>query len=37
MASEMAEFTKNQIKSQAATAMLAHANQVPHNVLRLLN
>lgn len=36
MASEMAEFTKNQIKSQAATAMLAQANQVPHNVLRLL-
>jgi flagellin len=37
MASEMAEFTKNQIKSQAAMAMLSQANQVPQNVLRLLN
>ena len=36
MASEMAEYTKNQIMSQAATAMLAQANQVPPNVLRLL-
>lgn len=36
MASEMAEYTKRQIMSQAATAMLAQANQVPPNVLRLL-
>lgn len=36
MAKEMATFTKNQIKSQAATAMLAQANQLPQNVLSLL-
>jgi len=36
MAKEMAEFTKNQIKAQSATAMLAQANQSPTNVLRLL-
>jgi flagellin len=36
MAKEMASFTKNQIKSQAATAMLAQANQLPQNVLSLL-
>ncbi len=36
MAAEMAEFTKHQIMSQSATAMLAQANQVPPNVLRLL-
>lgn len=36
MAKEMANFTKSQIKSQAATAMLAQANQLPQNVLRLL-
>ncbi len=36
MASEMAEFTKHQIMSQSATAMLAQANQIPPNVLRLL-
>ncbi len=36
MAKEMASFTKNQIMSQAATAMLAQANQLPQNVLSLL-
>lgn len=36
MAKEMAEYTKNQIMSQSATAMLAQANQVPQNVLTLL-
>jgi len=36
MAAEMATFTRNQIMSQSATAMLAQANQVPQNVLRLL-
>jgi len=36
MASEMSEFTKYQIMTQAATAMLAQANQTPNNVLSLL-
>ena len=36
MAKEMAEFTRNQIMSESATAMLAQANQLPVNVLRLL-
>jgi flagellin len=36
MASEMTSFTKNQILSQAGTAMLAQANQVPQGVLSLL-
>ena len=36
MASEMSEFTRNQIMTQAATAMLAQANQSPNNVLALL-
>lgn len=36
MAKEMATFTKNQIMSQSATAMLAQANQLPANVLQLL-
>lgn len=36
MAKEMATFTKNQIMSQASTAMLAQANQIPNNVLSLL-
>ncbi len=36
MASEMVEFTRTQILSQAGTAMLAQANQAPQNVLRLL-
>ena len=37
MAAEMAEFTKHQIMMQSSTAMLAQANQIPPNVLRLLN
>ncbi|MBF0349820.1 MAG: flagellin [SAR324 cluster bacterium] len=36
MASEMANFTRNQIMTQSATAMLAQANQQPQSVLRLL-
>ena len=36
MAEEMSDFTKYQIMSQAATAMLAQANQAPNNVLSLL-
>lgn len=36
MAKEMSTFTKNNILSQAATAMLAQANQAPQNVLQLL-
>jgi len=37
MASEMSEFTRNQIMTQSATAMLAQANQTPNNVLALLS
>jgi flagellin len=36
MAKEMMEFTKNSILQQAATAMLAQANQQPQSVLQLL-
>lgn len=36
MAAEMAEFSKNNVLSQAAQAMLAQANQQPQQVLRLL-
>lgn len=36
MASEMVDFTKNQILSQASTAMLAQANQKNQGVLQLL-
>ena len=36
MAKEMAEFTRNQIMSESATAMLAQANQIPATVLDLL-
>jgi len=36
MAKEMMEFTKMNILSQAATAMLAQANQAPQAVLQLL-
>ncbi len=36
MAKEMMEFTKMSILSQAATAMLAQANQQPQGVLQLL-
>ncbi len=36
MAAEMANFTRNKIMSESATAMLAHANGVPNTVLKLL-
>jgi len=36
MAKEMSEYTKNNILSQAATSMLAQANNAPQNVLKLL-
>jgi len=36
MAKEMMTYTKNNILSQAATSMLAQANQLPQNVLSLL-
>lgn len=36
MASEMMEFTKNNILSQAAQSMLAQANSAPQGVLQLL-
>ena len=36
LAKEMMEFTKNNILQQAATAMLAQANQQPNGVLQLL-
>ncbi|MCR8844804.1 flagellin [Paenibacillus sp. SC116] len=36
MAKEMSNFTKNNILNQAATAMLAQANQQPQGVLQLL-
>lgn len=36
MAYEMTQFIRNQILVQAGTAMLAQANAVPQNVLRLL-
>jgi flagellin len=36
MAAETVEMTKNQILSQAGTAMLAQANQLPQSVLSLL-
>ncbi len=36
MASEMTAFTRNQIMTQAGTAMLAQANQLPTSVLSLL-
>ncbi|MGM0445229.1 MAG: flagellin, partial [Bacillota bacterium] len=36
MAQEMMSFTKNQILSQAGTAMMAQANQLPQGVLQLL-
>lgn len=36
MALEMSEYTKNNILSQSATAMLAQANQRPEMVLRIL-
>jgi len=36
MADEMVNFTRSQILSQAGTAMLAQANQIPQTVLSLL-
>ena len=36
MAAEMMEFTKNNILTQAAQAMLAQSNQAPNGVLQLL-
>ncbi|MDH5561819.1 MAG: flagellin [Deltaproteobacteria bacterium] len=36
MAHEMATFTRNQVMTQSATAMLAQANQMPQTVLKLL-
>ena len=36
MASEMVSFTRDQILSQAGTAMLAQANKIPQGVLQLL-
>jgi flagellin-like hook-associated protein FlgL len=36
MAKEMMEFTKNNILSQAAQAMLAQSSQMPQSVLQLL-
>jgi len=36
MAAEMVDYTKNQILSQASTAMLAQANSQSQNVLSLL-
>ncbi len=37
MAKEMADYTKNQIMSQSSNAMLAQANQIPENVMQLIN
>ena len=34
---EMTNFTRNQIMTQAGTAMLAQANQIPQTVLKLIN
>jgi len=36
MAKEMMEFTKNNILTQAAQAMLAQSSQIPQAVLQLL-
>jgi flagellin len=36
MAQEMVRFTRNQILSQAGTAMLAQANRSPEGILSLL-
>ncbi|OGG95126.1 MAG: hypothetical protein A2527_08115 [Candidatus Lambdaproteobacteria bacterium RIFOXYD2_FULL_50_16] len=37
MAMEMASFTRNQIMTESATAMLAHANNMPNSILKLLS
>ena len=36
MATEMIDFTKNNVLAQAANAMLAQANQIPNQILSLL-
>jgi flagellin len=36
MAAEMTNFTKEQILTQAGTAILSQANQAPQAVLKLL-
>ena len=36
MALEMVSFTRHQVLTQAGTAMLGQANQLPQSVLRLL-
>ena len=36
VAAEMTKFSTNQVQTQAATAMLAQANQLPQNLMRLL-
>jgi flagellin len=36
MATEMVNFTKNQVLMQAGTAMLAQANQIPQSILSIL-
>jgi hypothetical protein len=36
VAKEMTRFSTNQVMTQAATAMLAQANQLPQNLMRLL-
>jgi len=36
MAAEMVSFTKNQILTQAAQAMLTQANQTPTSILQML-
>jgi len=35
VAAEMSSFTSNQILQQAGVSMLAQANQMPQNLLRL--
>ena len=37
MASEMSNFSSKQVMMQASVAMLAQANQMPQQLLRLLN
>ena len=36
MAGEMADYTQNQVLTQAATSMLAQANERPQSILSLL-
>ena len=36
VAEEMTEFTRNQIRSQSATAMLAQANTLPEMAMQLI-